>query len=93
MLGEDAAHLELALSRLAHHGVLARVARNRFYPLPAVERLVQLLREEQAERGEVTAAGFRDRSGIGRNHTIEVLEYFDRLGLTCRHGAARTVHP
>lgn len=92
-LGEDAAHLETALSRLAHHGVLARVARNRFYPLPAMERLVHLLNDEQAERGEVTAAGFRDRSGIGRNHTIEVLEYFDRVGLTRRNGAARTVQP
>ena len=32
-----------------------------------------------------------DRSGIGRNLTIEVLEYLDRTGVTRRIGDSRTV--
>ena len=36
--------------------------------------------------GAITAAGFRDRSGIGRNAAIEVLEYFDRIRFTRRIG-------
>jgi selenocysteine-specific elongation factor len=41
--------------------------------------------------GTLTAAAFRDRSGIGRNVTIEVLEYFDRIRFTRRVGDARII--
>ena len=34
---------------------------------------------------------FNDRSGVGRNLTIEILEYLDRIGVTRRVGAARVV--
>jgi selenocysteine-specific elongation factor len=37
----------------------------------------------------ITAAAFRNESGIGRNLAIEVLEYFDKAGLTRRVGDAR----
>ena len=90
-LGDEAPRLESALSRLAHHGLLVRVSKNRFFPLAAVARLTDLLEEEENASGEVTAAGFRDRSHIGRNLTIEVLEYFDSVGLTRRSGDARVL--
>jgi selenocysteine-specific elongation factor len=48
------------------------------------------LAEESAEGG-FNAAAFRDRSGIGRNLTIEVLEYLDAIGVTRRVGEARIV--
>jgi len=34
---------------------------------------------------------FRDASGIGRNMSIEVLEYFDKIGFTARRGEAREI--
>jgi selenocysteine-specific elongation factor len=43
---------------------------------------------ESPERS-FTAAVFKDRSGIGRNLTIEVLEYLDRIGCTRRLGETR----
>jgi len=46
---------------------------------------------QSTENGEFGAAEYRDRSGIGRNLTIEVLEFFDKSGLTKRHGNRRTV--
>ncbi len=36
-----------------------------------------------------TAAQFRDASGIGRNFVIQLLEFFDRIGVTRRNGEAR----
>ncbi len=90
-LGEEVPPLETALSRLAHHGLLIPVSRKRFFPLAAVATLTELLQQEQQANGKVTAAGFRDRSHIGRNLTIEVLEYFDREGLTRRSGDARVL--
>ena len=37
------------------------------------------------------ARAYRDASGIGRNLTIQVLEYFDNLGFTRRIGDERRV--
>ncbi|TAK82418.1 MAG: hypothetical protein EPO20_22310 [Betaproteobacteria bacterium] len=50
------------------------------------------------ESERITAADFRDRSGIGRNLAIEVLEYFDRIKFTRHVGDAhmltgRDSHP
>jgi selenocysteine-specific elongation factor len=46
-----------------------------------------------AEGGAFAAAGFRDRLGNGRKVAIEILEYFDRHGLTIRRGDLRRVDP
>jgi len=56
-------------------------------------RLAGIARElaEASSEAQFTAAAFKDRSGIGRNLTIEVLEYLDRIGATRRVGNARIV--
>ncbi len=87
-LGDGVPLLEAALSRLVHHGMLIRVSAKRFFTLAAMAILTELLQQEQQANGKVTASGFRDRSHLGRNLTIEVLEYFDRVGLTHRSGEA-----
>ena len=38
-----------------------------------------------------TAAEFKDRVGCGRNVGIQLLEHFDRRGLTARRGDVRSV--
>jgi len=37
------------------------------------------------------AATFKDRSGVGRNLTIQILEYLDAMAVTRRAGDARIV--
>ena len=44
-----------------------------------------------AENEMFDAKDFRDRTGIGRNLTIEVLEYFDRTGFTRRTQSGRRI--
>jgi hypothetical protein len=46
---------------------------------------------EASPEGAFTASLFKDRSGVGRNLSIEILEYLDRMGLTRRVGDARVV--
>jgi selenocysteine-specific elongation factor len=41
--------------------------------------------------GLLTAASFRDRLDNGRKVAIQILEYFDKTGLTVRSGDARIV--
>jgi selenocysteine-specific elongation factor len=72
------------LGRAHRLGHLLRVAPNRFYLPPTVAELVRHARELAAESadGGVDAAAYRDRTGIGRNLTVQVLEFLDREGLT-----------
>jgi selenocysteine-specific elongation factor len=79
------------LQRAARAGRVHRVAPNRFFLPDAIEKLAQLARELDAGYGEegFSAAAYRDRSGLGRNLTIQVLEYLDAAGITKRAGELR----
>ncbi len=76
--------MEALLSRLAHAGVVTRVSKNRFF-IPENLRVLAAFAERAALDNIIfTAKDYRLLSGIGRNLTIEVLEYFDRSGFTRR---------
>jgi len=76
------------LRRFAAMGLVVPVAANRFFVPDSVRALAEIA-ERIAPGGGLTAAAFRSESGIGRNLAIEVLEYFDKAGLTRRVGNAR----
>ena len=84
----------LSAPRRAARAGSRRVADNRFF-LP--ETVGAPGRDRRASwptaspRGQLYRGAFKDRSGIGRNLTIEVLEYLDRIGATRRVGDARIV--
>ena len=81
------------LVRIAKLGMVRQVAKNRFLLPEAVLALAQIAEQLGADRGEAGfgAADFRDRTDVGRNLAIEVLEFFDRSGLTWRSGDTRRV--
>ena len=78
------------LADLARRGHLVQVAKNRYFLPESVLELARIAHElaAAAEAGTFDAAGYRDRSGLGRNLTVEVLEFFDRAGVT-RFAAGR----
>ena len=43
-----------------------------------------MIRDTVAEQGFVSVISFRDKLGIGRKRAIQILEAFDRVGLTRR---------
>jgi selenocysteine-specific elongation factor len=75
-------------------GLLVHVKGNRYFTLPRIRELARVAERLALETGDegFGAAAFRDASGIGRNVTIELLEYFDRAGLTRRIGNIRRLH-
>ena len=81
------------LVRAADLGKVLRVAENRFFLPQTVRRLAEIAEGLATESDDChfTVAAFRDRSGIGRNLTIQVLEFFDKAGLTKRRDNARRV--
>jgi selenocysteine-specific elongation factor len=92
-LGLEPEPLLRFLRRVERFGRVAAVAPNRFFLPETIVRLSDLARALAAEspEGSFTARLYKDRSGIGRNLTIEVLEYLDGLGVTRRVGDARVV--
>ena len=47
-----------------------------------------MARDLEKQHGVIRASELRDKSGIGRKRTIQLLEFFDRVGLTRRTGDA-----
>ncbi len=92
-LGQPPEALFAFLRRAAAQGLVFPIGKNRFL-LPEAVRALGEIAESMAlssADGLITAAAFRGESGIGRNLAIEILEYFDKAGLTRRIGDARRV--
>jgi selenocysteine-specific elongation factor len=85
--------VERLLNRAERLGRVARVADNRFFLPQTLARLTEIAQElaEGSPEGTFTAAIFKDRSGVGRNLTIQILEYLDKMAVTRRAGDARIV--
>ena len=83
--------LQRLLGQAARSGSLIRVADNRHYLPETVAELAaftEALAAKSADGG-FSVIEFRDASGLGRNLCIDILEYFDRSGLTRRAGNSR----
>lgn len=85
--GESEPLMRTTLARLAQRGELHQVVKDLYYPEPTVFTLASIARElAQSAGGDVTAAAFRDATRLGRKRAIQILEYFDRIGLLRRVG-------
>jgi len=72
------------LLRLTRRGEVYQVVKDLFYSKRSVAELAALAAELERADGEVRAAVFRDRTGLGRKRAIQILEFFDRVGYTRR---------
>lgn len=83
--------MRTTLARLAQAGTVHQVVKDLYYSAAAVERLAKLVRQlagagGDVGSGDVTAGSFRDAANLGRKRAIQLLEYFDRVGLLRRVG-------
>lgn len=77
--------MRTTLARLARQGELHQVVKDLYYPLDTMHELARIAREHaQAADGNLTAAEYRTAIGLGRKRAIQILEYFDRIGLMRR---------
>ncbi len=91
--GQPVTAVRKLMKTMARIGAVVEVASDRFFLRPALVEL-GLMAAEIAGKSEArtfTAAEFRDRAGSGRSVGIQVLEHFDRRGLTLRQGDVRRV--
>ena len=77
------------LRKLNAEGSVQQVVRDLFYAPERVRELASIARRIAGEHGTIEAAVFRDAIGLGRKRTIQILEFFDRVGYTRRVRDAR----
>jgi selenocysteine-specific elongation factor len=90
-LGHDEATVRLLLRKMARLGLMHQVVRDLFYTDAMLRRLAAMLLQLAAQNEVIQVTAFRDAVGLGRKRSIQILEYFDRIGLTRRFGDKRHV--
>ncbi len=81
--------LDKTLVRLGKIGCLVRPTKNRVFLSEDLVELEMLLKQVADSSREIAVGDYRDAAKIGRNLAIEILEYFDRRGITKRFGQTR----
>ena len=89
------AQVRQVLGRMARGGDVYQVVKDLFYHPAVMHELAALARKLATEEagGQVTAARFRDLTGLGRKRAIQILEFFDRIGLLRRVGDVHLLRP
>ena len=85
-LHKPEALVRASLVRAAKRGECFQVVRDLFFHPLAIRELATTAGVLQDASGEVRAAAFRDSTSMGRKRAIQVLEFFDRIGVTRRVG-------
>ena len=83
--------LQRILSRAQRDRRLIRINPKRYAETSLLYEFAQTALALTRDKSTLTVAEFRDHCGCGRNVLIEVLEYFDSIGLTRRVGNARVL--
>jgi selenocysteine-specific elongation factor len=81
------------LVKQALRGELYQVVRDLFYAPEHVAELAEIARRLSDGQGALNAARYRDAVGLGRKRTIQILEFFDRVGYTRRVGDLHLLRP
>lgn len=89
------APLRALLKACARLGRLDQIAHDHFFLRATTVEMAALARDvaAQAPDGIFTAAAFRDRMDNGRKVAIQILDFFDRHGVTLRRGDLRRINP
>lgn len=83
-LAED--DVRAPLRRAAMRGELFQVVPDLFYAATRIAELAAIVAQLSQATGTVDAAAFRDAIGLGRKRSIQILEFFNRVGYTRRVG-------
>lgn len=95
MLGADEKEVRRVLKLCARLGRVDEIRHDHFFLRSTTAEMVEVIRDvaTHAEHGEFAAGAFRDRINSGRKVAIEILEFFDRQGITLRRGDVRRINP
>lgn len=83
------------LKACARLGRVDQIAHDHFFARRTTAEMVEIALDvaSRAEGGAFVAAAFRDRMDNGRKVAIQILDFFDRHGVTLRRGDLRRINP
>lgn len=94
LIGEPESDIRRMMKLLGRLGRVDEVAHDHFFLRNTVAEMVRLIVQlDAAHAGQFTAAQFRDEVQNGRKVAIQILEFFDRHGVTLRRGDLRRANP
>jgi selenocysteine-specific elongation factor len=93
--GRAEGDLRRALKRVGRMGWADEVAHDHFFLRSTVREMTTIVADlsAAAKDGAFSAAKFRDQVDNGRKVAIQILEFFDRHGVTLRKGDERRINP
>jgi selenocysteine-specific elongation factor len=83
------AEVRRLLLKLSKTGEISQLVTDLFYHPARLAELAQIV----ATLPEVQASSFRDATGLGRKRSIQILEFFNRVGYTRRVGNIHLIRP
>lgn len=91
----DEGFVRRLMKRAARRGDLDEIAHDHFFLAETVVEMAEVARAlaAAADDGQFAVIEFRDRLDNGRKVAIQILEFFDRQGLTMRRGDIRRINP
>jgi selenocysteine-specific elongation factor len=94
VLGVQEATVRRLMKLLGRMGKVDEVAHDHFFLRDTVAEMVSVAAAlaETSAHGQFTAAQFRDQLDNGRKVAIQILEFFDRHGVTLRRGDLRRIN-
>jgi selenocysteine-specific elongation factor len=81
------------LRKSVTQGTVYQVVRDLFYDRECIGELARIITRLAQQHGAVDAARYRDALGLGRKRTIQILEFFDRVGYTRRVRDSHVLRP
>jgi selenocysteine-specific elongation factor len=94
MIGTGETNIRRLFKLLGRLGKVDEVAHDHFFLRGTVAEMVEIAADlaAKAPNGQFAAAEFRDRLDNGRKVAIQILEFFDRHGVTLRRGDLRRIN-
>lgn len=95
LIGVEEREIRRVLKLCARLGRVDQIRNDHFFTRAITAEMVEIIVQvaKEAEHGEFTASAFRDRVTSGRKVAIEILDFFDRHGVTLRRGDLRRINP
>ncbi|MEM8976276.1 MAG: selenocysteine-specific translation elongation factor [Pseudomonadota bacterium] len=93
IVGGGLKRMDAFMVRASRVGLVQRISKTRFVTPASLIELGGIAERLVAKADDhlLMVAPFRDESGVGRNMTIEILEYFDKQKFTQREGEGRRI--
>jgi selenocysteine-specific elongation factor len=92
--GFDENRVRQALRKAMTRGDVEEIGHDRFFARAAIDAMLQIAVDVAgvSAEGELSTAAFRDRLDNGRKVAVQILEFFDRIGVTRRRKELRYIN-